>query len=64
VPVGTTLPQDFNAEALFVDEQVGCVRVFSDDGARHVTHGGGKRRMNKKSRDARRSFRSLWLILE
>jgi hypothetical protein len=64
VPVGATLPQDFNAEALFVDEQLGCVRVFSDDGARYVTLGDGKRRMNKQSKDTRRSFRSLWLILE
>jgi hypothetical protein len=64
LPVDATLPEDFNAEALYVDEQVGCVRVFSDDGTRHVTLRGGKRRLNKDSKDARRSFRSLWLMLE
>jgi hypothetical protein len=64
IPVDAPIPQDFNAEALFVDETTGCVRVFSDDGTRIVTTRGGKRKSNKEAKDSRRSFRSLWLVLE
>lgn len=63
VPVDVTIPQDFNAEALFVDEQTGWVRVFSDDGTRPVDTGGRKPKPNKELKDGRRSFRSLWLVL-
>jgi hypothetical protein len=63
VPVDVTIPQDFNAEALFVDEQTGYVRVFSDDGTRRVDTGGRRPKENKALKDSRRSFRSLWLVL-
>jgi hypothetical protein len=63
VPVDVTIPQDFNAEALFVDEQTGYVRVFSDDGTRRVDTGRRRPKENKALKDSRRSFRSLWLVL-
>jgi hypothetical protein len=64
VPVDAMVPADFNAEAVLVDAATGRVRVFSDDGARVLESGGGKRRANKDLKDSRRSFRSLWLLLE
>jgi hypothetical protein len=63
IPVDVTIPRDFNAEALFVDEETGYVRVFSDDGTRLVGSGGRKPKSNKALKDGRRSFRSLWLVL-
>jgi hypothetical protein len=64
IPVDATLPTDFNAEAIFVDEQTGYLRVFSDDGARVRPLGSrGKARANRELKDSRRSFRSLWIVL-
>lgn len=62
LPVAATIPADFNAEALLVDAGTGYVRVFADDGARVIETREGERRPNKEAGDARRSFRSLWLV--
>jgi hypothetical protein len=64
VAVDAAIPEDFNAEAVFVDSATGHVRVFSDDGSRVMESASGKRRANKELKDSRRAFRSLWLLLE
>lgn len=64
VPIEAPLPRDFNAEAVMVDPVTGQLRLFSDDGARTVDSGRGEPRSNKEMKDRRRSFRSLWVLLD
>lgn len=58
------LPEDINAESLYLDQITGLLRVFSDDGDRMIENIKGKLKKNKDHKDAHRSFRSLWVVLQ
>lgn len=64
VPIDVPLPRDFNAEAVMVDPVTGQLRLFSDDGARMVDTRRTEPRPNKELKDGKRSFRSLWVLLD
>lgn len=64
VPIDAPIPADFNAEAVMVDPATGHLRIFSDDGNRELRPRKGKPAPNKTLKDGRRSFRSLWVLLD